>query len=380
MRKIEKCLDLDKNGIAEITFLDLLGNIRKIYLPTYRLPEAFKNGLKCDGSSISCAKKVTDSDMLIFASKDSCRRLPNGNLIVFGETSHRFDARKNLREIEAKVRRHIGDDAKINFGAELEFFLFEMKDGKIDKSKLDDDRYFFEIKDKYLLTLKQTAQFLLANNFCVEAFHHECGKSQFELDFKFDTPTKTADNIVYVKQVLQYFARQNGLYACFEPKPIKNTAGSGMHINMSFCKDKKNLFFSKGKTNMSMQKFIDGIIGHIGAITALANPTPNSYKRLNSKMETPSKICANANDRTALLRIPKADKRSARVELRSPDPSCNPYLAFASILLSGFDEVFGGKEFRNIPKKLPTNLKSARKFLTRDKLLLSLVPTFYTAI
>ena len=178
--------------------------------------------------------------------------------------------------------------------------------------------------------------------FEIEASHHEVAQGQHEIDFRFDEALKTADNVVTFKHVVKTYARRHGLHATFMPKPVYGINGSGMHTNMSLMKDGKNAFYDPdaelGLSETAMH-FIAGVLKHVKAITAVANPLVNSYKRLVPGYEAPVYIAWSASNRSSLIRVPAARGMGTRIELRSPDPSCNPYLEMALCLAAGLDGI-----------------------------------------
>ena len=362
---------------VECAFLDTYGKLRVLTIPKSRVKDIKKTGLKCDGSSINYQNKIEDSDMTFFLDLDSQYLLPNKNILYFCNTDFEYDARAKLKGIEKILERK---KYKLFFGAELEFFLFD----KNNLQKYSDLEYFEYSFNKQFECLNEIMTFCEKTDVCIEAFHHECGKNQFEINFKYDSPTKTADNIVYLKMIIDYFANKHGLTACFMPKPIKDTSGSGMHINISAFWKNKNKFYDKNDKNYLSKlayRFIQGIFAHIGAITAVANPNSNSYERLNFGFEAPNEVKYSAKDRSALVRIPKADKTSTRIELRSPDISCNPYVTFLAIIKSGFGFLLGEKiKNKKTPKKLPKTLFQALKELKRDNYLCDILSQNYIEI
>src|SRR5690606_21419727 len=189
--------------------------------------------------------------------------------------------------------------------------------------------------------------------FEVEASHHECGPGQYEIDFKYADALTTADNIMTFKYVVKKIADDFGLFATFMPKPVEGIAGSGMHLNMSLFKDGKNIFYDESKENKLSDEamyFIGGILKHAKSFTAVTNPIVNSYKRLVSGFEAPVNIAWSEKNRSPLIRIPAKRGLSTRIELRSPDPSCNPYLALAVVLTAGLDGIIN-----KIPAPEPVN-------------------------
>ncbi len=181
--------------------------------------------------------------------------------------------------------------------------------------------------------------------FEIEASHHEVAQGQHEIDFKYADALRTADNIMTFKLAVKTLAQKNGLHATFMPKPIFGINGSGMHTNMSLFRDGKNVFYDPdGPKGLSKEaySFIAGILSHVKGFAAVTNPLVNSYKRLVPGYEAPCYLAWSASNRSALIRIPASRGQSTRVELRSPDPSCNPYLAFAVCLAAGLDGIEKG--------------------------------------
>lgn len=378
MRKIERLIKKYQIKLVEILFLDIFGNERNIIIPSSRICDALKYGLKCDGSNVCCEQGLSDSDARIIIDESSYFVMPNNTLVLMSYTDSKYDARKNLCDIEHKIN---SKGFEINFGAEIEFFLFKTKEGKVDFDSTDKEIYYGNIENNFFECLSATTQTLLDNGIEVEAFHHEVAENQFELDFKYSSPTKTADRVVFVKKLLRYYAKQHNLIVCFMPKPKNFVSGNGMHINMSIFKQGENLFYSANDKN-GLGKFaynyINNLLKHITAITAFSNPIINSYKRLNSGYEAPTKIKYSKEDRSVLIRIPNATKKTSRIELRSPDVSCNPYLTFASILKASFCNLFGDKEKQSkLPENLPRSLRDSINALEKDNFISSLVPKEY---
>ncbi|MDT8357239.1 MAG: glutamine synthetase, partial [Methanomicrobiaceae archaeon] len=178
--------------------------------------------------------------------------------------------------------------------------------------------------------------------FEIEASHHEVAESQHEIDFKYGDALTTADNTITFKFAVKTIALMNGLHATFMAKPIYGINGSGMHTNCSLSKDGENAFYDPDapmQLSDTALHFIGGVLRHVKAITRIANPTINSYKRLVPGYEAPVYISWSAANRSALIRVPSARGKSTRVEFRSPDPTCNPYLTFAAVLAAGLDGV-----------------------------------------
>ncbi|NLB40790.1 MAG: glutamine synthetase, partial [Clostridiales bacterium] len=222
--------------------------------------------------------------------------------------------------------------------------------------------------------------------FEIEASHHETAPGQHEIDFKYYDALTTADNVMTFKMVVRYTAKQHGLHATFMPKPIYGVAGSGMHLNQSLFKNGENVFYKPdGELQLSQEayNYMGGLLMHAPAITAIANPLVNSYKRLVAGYEAPVYIAWSAQNRSPLIRIPSKRGSATRVELRSPDPSCNPYLALAVTLKAGLEgirnkivppppvnrniyEMSVEERNANCISCLPNNLYSALEALSKD--------------
>ena len=178
--------------------------------------------------------------------------------------------------------------------------------------------------------------------FEVEASHHEVAPGQHEIDFKYDDALSTADKIITFRSIVRIVAHRHGLHATFMPKPVYGVAGSGMHLHVSLFRGEENVFFAPAAENQLSETalhFVGGVLRHAPALTALANPTVNSYKRLVPGFEAPVYIAWSHRNRSPLVRIPARRGVGTRMELRSPDPSCNPYLVLAAILAAGLDGI-----------------------------------------
>jgi glutamine synthetase len=207
-----------------------------------------------------------------------------------------------------------------------------------------DDAGYFDLAplDHGSDTRREICLLLEKMGFEIEASHHEVAQGQHEIDFKYDDALTTADKIMTFKLTVKTTAQRNGLHATFMPKPLFGVNGSGMHTNMSLFKNGKNIFYDeKGKHQLSKEaySFIAGILYHMKSMAAITNPTVNSYKRLVPGYEAPCYLAWSASNRSALIRIPAARGQSTRVELRCPDPACNPYLELAVCLAAGLDGI-----------------------------------------
>ena len=246
------------------------------------------------------------------------------------------------------LKKQIDEAAKMgysfNVGPECEFFLFHQDDNGQPTTITHEKAGYFDLgpvdlgenaRRDMVLTLEDMG-------FEIEASHHEVAPAQHEIDFKYDEALTTADNIMTFKLAVRTIAKRHGLFASFMPKPKQGVSGSGMHINMSLSKDGKNIFDDpSGELGLSKEAyyFIGGIMKHIKGMTAITNPLVNSYKRLVPGYEAPIYIAWSATNRSPLIRIPSTRGEGTRVELRSPDPSANPYLALAVCLAAGLDGI-----------------------------------------
>ena len=380
-----------------LQFTDMFGTLKNVAITSSQLEKALDNRCMFDGSSIEGFVRIEESDMYLYPDLDTFAIFPwrpqQGKVArlicdVYRPDEKPFegDPRYILKKEIAKAKEM---GYEFNVGPECEFFLYHTDDnsqpttithekaGYFDLSPVD---YGENARRDMVLTLEDMG-------FEIEASHHEVAPAQHEIDFKYDEALNTADNIMTFKLTVKTIAKRHGLHATFMPKPKAGINGSGMHTNMSLFKDGKNAFYDiEDKNGLSKEAyyFIGGIMKHINAITAIANPLVNSYKRLIPGFEAPVYIAWSAKNRSPLVRIPATRGEGTRVELRSPDPSCNPYLTLALCLAAGmegiknkieppesvdkniFDMTEEEKEKENI-KGLPENLMEAVRALEEDE-------------
>ncbi|MEG1501087.1 MAG: type I glutamate--ammonia ligase, partial [Clostridiales bacterium] len=339
-------------GFVRLQFTDIFGVLKNVAITTKQLDKALNGELMFDGSSIDGFVRIEESDMYLIPDFSSWCILPWGSkecntarLIcdVYGSDGRPFagDPRYILRKVlqEAKDMGY-----SMNVGPEAEFFLFQTDEyGKATLRTHDKAGYF----DMTPVDLGEDARrdMVLALEkigFEIEASHHECAPGQHEIDFKYADALTTADNVQTFKYVVRYVAQSHGLHATFMPKPVFGIAGSGMHVNQSLFKDGKNAFYDEnGKQQLSQDAYyyLGGLLANAQGFTAITNPTINSYKRLVTGYEAPVYVSWAGKNRSPLVRVPAKRGISTRIELRSPDPSCNPYLAFAVMLKSGLDGI-----------------------------------------
>ncbi len=335
-----------------LQFTDIFGNLKNVAVTTSQLDKVFDNKCMFDGSSIEGFVRIEEADMYLYPDLDTFEIFPwrpqQGKVARFicdvykpDGTPFEGDPRCILKKVmnEAKELGYT-----FNVGPECEFFLFNSQDnGEPTNDSLERGGYFDvgpldtgeNARREMVLTLEDMG-------FVVETSHHEVAPAQHEIDFRYDNALITADNIMTFKLVVRTIAKRHGLHATFMPKPKFGVNGSGMHINMSLCKDDKNIFDDpSGKLGLSEDAyhFIAGIMKHMEGMAAITNPLVNSYKRLVPGYEAPVYIAWSATNRSPLIRIPAARGTNARVELRCPDPSANPYLALAVCLAAGLDGI-----------------------------------------
>ena len=344
----------DKNvKFIRLQFTDILGTIKNVEIPLSQLDKALDNKMMFDGSSIEGFVRIEESDMylrpdldtfMIFpwtAEKGKVARLicdiarPDG-------TPFEGDPRSNLKRI-LKEMEELGFTG-FNLGPEPEFFLFKLDNEQKVTLELNDDGGYFDLAPTDLgeNCRRDIVLELEEMGFEVEASHHEVAPGQHEIDFKYENAIEACDNIQTFKLVVKTIARKHGLHATFMPKPLFGVNGSGMHFNLSLFQGEKNAFWDEGvdlQLSQTARQFLAGVLKHVQGFTAVTNPTVNSYKRLVPGYEAPCYVAWSPKNRSPLVRIPASRGLSTRIELRSVDPSANPYLAMAVILAAGLDGI-----------------------------------------
>ncbi len=342
---------------VRLQFTDILGCMKNVAITINQLEKALDNECMTDGSSIEGFVRVEESDMYLYPDYDSFVVLPWEHE-RFGTTArlicdvYNADRTPFIGDPRNVLKRAIEKADKMgytfNVGPELEFFLFYNDEEGRPTTKTHDRGGYFDLDNVDLggNCRRDMCIALEDMGFEIEASHHECAEGQHEIDFKYGDVLDVADKVMTFKYVVKKYAQLHGLYATFLPKPIYGIAGSGMHTNMSlFDKNGNNAFYDPdGEFGLSdtALHFIAGIMKHIRATTAINNPLVNSYKRLVPGYEAPVYIAWSASNRSALVRVPKARGKGTRIELRSADPACNPYLEMALCLLAGLDGIEKG--------------------------------------
>lgn len=333
-----------------LSFTDINGTLKAVEVPTSQLDKVLSNDIRFDGSSIDGFVRIEESDMVLYPDLSSWMVLPwadkSGSRIgrltcsVHKTNGDPFegDPRNNLKRVLDQMKDMGFTDFEIGF--EAEFHLFKLSEDGEWTTQVPDQASYFDMtsSDEGAECRREIVETLESMGFEVEAAHHEVGRGQQEIDFKFDDALTTADRVQTFKMVVRQVAQKHGLFATFMAKPLEGEAGNGMHNNMSLFKDGKNVFYDKdGKYHLSNTAlyFLNGLLTHARAITAIANPTVNSYKRLIPGYEAPVYISWATKNRSPLVRIPDANEVGTRLEMRSADPTANPYLLLAACLAAG---------------------------------------------
>ncbi|KKK35024.1 MULTISPECIES: type I glutamate--ammonia ligase [Salinicoccus] len=385
---------------VRLQFTDILGTIKNVEIPTTQLGKALDGEMMFDGSSIEGFVRVEESDMYLKPDFNTWRIFPwsddnakSARLIcdVYDIDGQPFegDPRSNLKKVIQEME-DMGYTS-FNLGPEPEFFLFKLDSEGNPTTEMNDEGGYFDLApiDTSEDCRQEIARTLEEIGFEVEMSHHEAGPSQHEISFKYADAVTACDNIQTFKLVAKTIARKHHMHATFMPKPLYGIAGNGMHFNVSLFKQSTNVFFDDSDEfglSADMRHFMAGILDHARGFTAVCNPLVNSYKRLQSGFEAPKYIAWSGRNRTPLLRIPSARGPATRAEVRSLDPSANPYLATAAVLKAGLDGIRQEldldtpvnqniykmsqkeREIENV-EDLPTTLYTALKALKEDEVI-----------
>ena len=348
--------EIDENNIdfLRLQFTDILGVVKNVSVPADQAEKAFTEGIYFDGSSINGFVRIQESDMRLKPDPDTFAILPwrsDGESgaarlicdVINTSTGEPFegDPRYVLKQALEKADEH---GYEVNMAPEPEFFLFETDEDGYATTKFADRGGYFDLAPKDLQSdvRREIIYTLEQMGFDIEASHHEVAEGQYEINFEYDDALTTADNVATFRFVVRAVAAQHDLHATFMPKPVPKINGSGMHTHMSLFEDGENAFHGDGDFDLSETalSYLAGVLDHAQAITAVTNPTVNSYKRLVPGYEAPVYVAWSDRNRSALIRKPAARVPAAtRVEARFPDPSCNPYLGFAALINAGLDGI-----------------------------------------
>lgn len=381
---------------VRLQFTDILGVVKNVAIPVESLSHALDGRIMFDGSSIEGFVRIEESDMYLVPDPDTFAIFPwkprEGMTARLMCDIHNPDGtpfagcpRSALKRVLAEAKS-LGYDIMV--GPEPEFFLFARDaEGKATTRTVDDAGYFDlspvdlgeDARREMVLTLEEMG-------FEIEATHHEVAPGQHEIDFRYADALKTADNIATFRFVVRTVARQHNFHATFMPKPISGINGSGLHLHQSLFRGSDNVFWDakhpEGISKLA-SRYIAGLIRHAKSFTAVTNPLVNSYKRLVPGYEAPVYIAWSMGNRSPMIRVPAARGNATRIELRSPDPSCNPYLALAVTIKAGLDGIRNKYEVpspitRNIYRmhenerkelgieNLPESLEQALEFFEND--------------
>jgi len=354
-----------------LAFCDLFGRQKNISVMPDVMPMAFEQGIPFDAHAVRGFTDVTKSDLLLVPDPTTLSVLPwrpqQGRVVRFYCDIKRPDGSAfwgdTRHVLKTVINRAMKKGYNCMVGAECEFYLFKTDEngeptmipfdngGYLDVSPLDKGE---NVRREICLCLEEMG-------LRPETSHHEQGPGQNEIDFKFSDALTCADNLITFKQVVKTIAGRNGLFASFLPKPLPDKSGSGLHINLSLSQNGSNVFqLGESEHAKTTESFIAGVLQKTPEITAFLNPLPNSYERLGS-FEAPRYVSWSYGNRSQLVRIPSAKGERFRMELRSPDPSTNPYLAFALVISAGF---FGIENNLALTEKLDADLYNADKSIT----------------
>ena len=367
-------------------FTDVLGYLKSVAIAPAELANAFDEGIGFDGSAIEGFARVTESDMLAKPDPATFSILPwrtdsPGAARMFCDITMP-DGSPSHADPRNVLRRTLNKAAQMGYTCythpEIEFFLFKSTPVKGEEPIPVDQGGYFDHTPAVVGHdfRRQAITMLEAMGISVEFSHHEGAPGQQEIDLRYADALSTADNIMTFRHVIKEVALEQGFYASFMPKPFTDHPGSGMHTHVSLFEGEKNAFYdASAEFNLSKvaRSFIAGILKHSSEITAVTNQWVNSYKRLQGGGEAPALINWGHNNRSALVRIPmyKPNKEnSTRIEFRSPDSACNPYLAYAVMLAAGLKGIEEKYELVDnaVPESLPANLDEAIAVMEKSEL------------
>lgn len=350
-----------------LQFTDILGIMKNVSITLDQLEKALDGELMFDGSSIEGFARIEESDMYLKPDPNTFTIFPwrttsEGKVArlicdIHDAENLPFDGcpRGRLRKVIEEAQS-IGFE--MNVGPEAEFFLFLTDEHGRPTLDTHDQAGYFDLApiDLGEDARREMVRTLKKMGYEIEASHHEVAPGQHEIDFKYADALTSADRIMTFRLVVKTIAYRHGLHATFMPKPIFGMAGSGMHLNLSLFSNGINAFYDASRSHglsAAAQSFIAGVLKHARAITAITNPTVNSYKRLVPGYEAPVYIAWSHKNRSPLVRIPARRGSGTRMELRNPDPTANPYLALAVVLKAGLE---GIKNQEIIPAPVDQNI------------------------
>ena len=398
---IRKSVKEEDVRFIRLAFTDINGTLKAVEVPNSQLDKVLENDVRFDGSSIDGFVRLEESDMILYPDFSTWFVLPwsdstGGKIGCLTCSVHTTDGEPFAGDPRNNLKRVIGQMKELGFtafdiGFEAEFHLLKLDENGNWTTQVPDHASYFDLtsNDESASCRRDIVETLESIGFEVEAAHHEVGDGQQEIDFRFDDALTTADRVQTFKMIVREIAKRHGLFATFMAKPLQGQAGNGMHTNMSLFKGNKNAFYDKNnKYHLSKTAlyFLNGILEHARAITAVGNPTVNSYKRLIPGFEAPVYISWASKNRSPMVRVPSAGELNTRLEMRSADPTANPYLLLAACLSAGM----AGIKEEKMPmdpvtcnlfdlseeqlnemgiKPLPSTLHNALKAFKKDKLI-----------
>lgn len=339
-------------AFIRLQFTDIFGTMKNMAVTVTQLEKVLDNRCMFDVSSVEGLGWGEDSDMYLYPDLNTFEIFPwrpqQGKVARLICDIYRRDGKPYEFDPRYVLKKAIARAADmgytLNAGPECEFFLFHTDEDGLPTTLTHEKGGYFDVgpldlgenaRRDMVLTLEEMGFEILSS-------HHEIAPAQHEIDFRYDEALVTADNLMTFKLVVKTIAKRHGLHATFMPKPRKETYGSGMHVNLSLYRDGANVFQSaEDKNGLSMEGyyFIGGLMKHMKAVTCITNPTVNSYKRFVPGYEAPVYMGWSSKTRGPLIRVPSGRGENTRIELRSPDPTANPYLALAVLIMAGLDGI-----------------------------------------
>ncbi len=355
MQEILELVEREQVKFINLQFSDIMGMVKQVTIPAHELGDTLEHGKWFDGSSIEGFARIHESDMYLDPDLETFGVLPyQGGLSTAKVTCniHTPDGEpfagdpRHVLMLALKEAREMG--YHFYTGPELEFYLFKLNEAGQPESLPHDEGSYFDISTDLAADVrKEMVEALEMQGISVETSHHEVGPGQHEIDMRYDEALRMADKVAEFKTTLKTVAHNHGLHCTFMPKPVFGIAGSGMHCHQSLWSiaEGKNAFYDRhdqyGLSEVAKQ-FIAGQLAHAKGMCAVLSPLINSYKRLVAGFEAPVYVSWARTNRSALIRIPKFSPNkpeATRIELRSPDPTCNPYLAMSVMLMAGLDGI-----------------------------------------
>jgi glutamine synthetase len=350
--RILECIEREKVKFMRLQFTDILGTIKNVEVPDRQFERALNGDVMFDGSSIEGFVRIEESDMYLRPDLGTFRVFPwtasTGEGVarmicdIYTPDGEPFIGcpRTTLKKVIALAAQR---GNQVHAGPEMEFFLFQMRSG-VPSTVTHDAASYFDMSpvDMGEDVRREIVLALEGMGLSVEAAHHEVAPGQHEIDLRHDDVLTTADNISTFRFVVKNVAARHGLHATFMPKPVYGINGSGMHTHLSLMSRHTNVFFDANRPmqlSESCLHFIGGVLRHAKGFCAITNPLVNSYKRLVPGYEAPTNIAWSERNRSPLVRVPASRGQATRIELRMPDPSCNPYLALAVMIRAGLEGI-----------------------------------------